>query len=77
MFAVNPAYRGKGKGTELLNALISRARMECIRYITLEVREENQSARKFYKGRGFVEVSTLRGYYSDGGNGIRMDLFVS
>ena len=77
MFAVNPAYRGRGKGSELLSALINRARMERIRYITLEVREENLSARKFYRGKGFVEISTLRGYYSDGGNGIRMDLFVS
>ena len=77
MFAVHPTYRGQGKGRELLDALITRARMQRIRYITLEVREENLPARKFYKGKGFVEVSTLRGYYSDGGNGIRMDLFIS
>lgn len=77
MFAMHPNYRGRGKGTELLNALMTRARMEGIRYITLEVREENLSARKFYKGKGFIEVGTLEGYYSDGGSAIRMDLFLS
>ena len=77
MFAMHPNYRGRGKGTELLNALMTRARMEGIRYITLEVREENISARKFYKGKGFIEVGTLERYYSDGGSAIRMDLFLS
>ena len=77
MFAMHPNYRGRGKGTELLNALMTRARMEGIRYITLEVREENLSARKFYKGKGFIEVGTLERYSSDGGSAIRMDLFLS
>lgn len=77
MFAMHPNYRGRGKGTELLNALITRSRMEGIRYITLEVREENLSARKFYKGKGFIEVGILERYYSDGGSAIRMDLFLS
>ncbi len=77
MFAMHPNYRGRGKGTELLNALMTRARMEGIRYITLEVREENLSARKFYKGKGFIEVGTLERYYSDGGSAVRMDLFLS
>ena len=77
MFAMHPNYRGRGKGTELLNALMTRARMEGLRYITLEVREENLSARKFYKGKGFIEVGTLERYYSDGGSAIRMDLFLS
>ena len=77
MFAVHPSYRGQGKGRELIDAMVTKARMLRIRYITLEVREENVSARKFYRGKGFVEVSTLRRYYSDGGNAIRMDLFIS
>ena len=77
MFAVHPSYRGQGKGRELIDAMVTKARMLRMRYITLEVREENVSARKFYRGKGFVEVSTLRRYYSDGGNGIRMDLFIS
>ena len=77
MFAMHPNYRGRGKGTELLNALITRSRIEGRRYITLEVRDENLSARKFYKGKGFIEVGTLERYYSDGGSAIRMDLFLS
>ncbi len=77
MFAVHPMYRGRGKGTELIDAMISRARMDGIRYITLEVRQENLSARKLYKGKGFIEVGTLERYYSDGGSAVRMDLFLS
>ena len=77
MFAMHPDYRGKGKGSELLNALVTRARMEGMRYITLEVRQENLSARKFYKGRGFIEVGTYDRYYSDEGSAVRMDLFIS
>lgn len=77
MFAVHPQYRGRGLGTELMDALILRARMEGLRYITLEVREENISSRKFYKGRGFIELEVLNRYYSDGGNGIRMDLILN
>lgn len=77
MFAVHPSFRGRGKGTELMDALIRRARMEGLRYITLEVRQENLPARKFYKGKGFFEVGTLDRYYSDGGSAVRMDLFLS
>lgn len=77
MFAVHPTYRGRGLGSELLDALILRCRMEGLRYITLEVREENQSSRKFYRGKGFIELDTLERYYSDGGNGIRMDLILN
>ena len=77
MFAMHPDYRGRGKGTELLNALITRCRMYGVRYITLEVREENLPSRKFYKGKGFVETGLLEHYYSDGRNAVRMDLFLS
>ena len=77
MFAMHPDYRGRGKGSELINALITRARMEGMRYITLEVRQENVPSRKFYKGRGFIEVGTLERYYSDGGSAVRMDLLLS
>ena len=77
LFAMDPTYQGKGKGRELLEALIRQARMERIRYITLEVRAENTRAKMFYKKHGFIELETMPCYYSNGGDAIRMDLFLS
>ena len=77
LFAMDPMHQGKGKGRELLEALIRQARMERIRYITLEVRAENARAKMFYKKHGFIELDTLPCYYSNGGDAIRMDLFLA
>ena len=77
LFAMDPSSQGRGRGTELLNGLIRQARMERIRYITLEVRAENARARSFYRKHGFIELETLHCYYSNGGDAIRMDLFLA
>ena len=77
LLAVLPGYRGRGKGSELIDSMIIRARMEGIRYLTLEVRVENEKARKFYRGKGFAEIEVLDHYYSNGGSAVRMDLFLS
>ena len=39
---------------------------------TLEVRTSNESARRFYRRNGFMETDILRGFYRDGGDGVRM-----
>ena len=77
LFAMDTNVQGRGKGTELLNALIGQARMERVRYLTLEVRAENARARSFYKRHGFIELETLPCYYSNGGDAVRMDLFLA
>lgn len=77
LFAMDPTYQSRGKGSELLDALIRQARMERIRYITLEVRAENVRAKTFYKKHGFIELETMPHYYSNGGDAIRMDLFLA
>lgn len=76
LFAMDPLWQGKGKGTELLEALRRQAIMERIRYITLEVRAENVRARSFYRKHGFMDLDTMYGYYNDGGDAVRMDLFI-
>jgi len=73
LFAVSPEYRGKGVGRQLLDSFRIRARMEGVVSITLEVRDTNIKARKFYKLNGFMETTLLPDYYQDGGEGIRMD----
>ena len=77
LFAMDTSVQGRGKGSELLDALIMQARMDRIRYITLEVRAENSRARSFYKKHGFMELDTMPYYYNDGGDAIRMNLFLS
>jgi len=51
--------------TELIGALIQRARQEGAAAILLEVRESNRAARRLYRKQGFAEVGRRRGYYRD------------
>ena len=72
LFGVLPQYRGRGIGKQLLDALRMKAMMEGFISITLEVRTSNESARRFYRRNGFMETDILRGFYRDGGDGVRM-----
>lgn len=63
--AVLPSYRRRGIAAELLNALISYARLKGIRAIFLEVRKSNLPALSLYRDRlGFQVIGTRRGFYS-------------
>lgn len=77
LFAIDRGFQGHGKGGELLDSLIMQARMERMRYITLEVRAENARARTFYRKHGFIELETIPHYYNNGGDAVRMDLFLA
>ncbi|MGA7081289.1 MAG: ribosomal protein S18-alanine N-acetyltransferase [Terriglobales bacterium] len=55
----------RGIGTELVGALIERARSKAVAAILLEVRESNVAARGLYEKRGFREVGRRRTYYAD------------
>ena len=72
LLGVLPEYRGKGVGKQLLDALRMKAMAEGQISITLEVRTTNMDARRFYKRNGFIETDILKGYYRDGGDGVRM-----
>lgn len=73
MFAIESVYRNKGIGHMILNKFRFKALMEGITRITLEVRFENTSARRFYMRNGFSETAFLDSYYRDKGIGVRMD----
>ncbi len=55
----------RGIGSELIKALMKRARNQAATAILLEVRESNLAARGLYEKRGFREVGRRRSYYAD------------
>ena len=65
--AVEPERRGEAFGEEMLLQLLDTAIAEGASWMTLEVRESNESAQRLYRKYGFTTVSTRRGYYSDNG----------
>ena len=57
--------RGRGIGTLLMSELISRARMLGVKYMTLEVRDNNENAIKLYKSFGFTVEGIRKKYYNN------------
>ena len=68
------SHRGKGIGGLLLEQAIKdcEAQEEPVEFLTLEVRESNETAKAFYQKRGFEAVTKKKGYYSDGEDAIYM-----
>lgn len=62
---VDPDYRGKKIGEQLLIALLDEAQRRHARRSTLEVRETNFVAQNLYRKYGFVPAAIRRGYYTD------------
>jgi ribosomal-protein-alanine N-acetyltransferase len=66
-FAVRPAYRRVGVGSQMVAKLISKLSSHRRTRITLEVRETNLPAQLFFRAQAFLAVRVLRGYYEDTG----------
>src|SRR5690348_5706429 len=66
-FAVYPACRRYGVGTQMVAKLISKLSTHRRTRITLEVRETNLAAQLFFRAQGFRAVRVLRAYYEDSG----------
>lgn len=62
--AVDPAAQGRGVGTALLRAAMSRARLCGARTMWLDVAEDNAPARALYARAGFAETGRRPGYYA-------------
>lgn len=69
---VDPKYRRAGIGREMLDQLITWARMRKAPAIFLEVREGNVEASPLYESAGFEPISTRSNYYSLGVNAVIM-----
>lgn len=71
---VKEGYRGKGIGTELIQALCDMFVVNGLKYARLEVRQSNKRAQKLYRSLGFVPCWTEKKYYSDGEDGMVMKM---
>jgi ribosomal-protein-alanine N-acetyltransferase len=66
-FAVDPKWRRKGIGSQMVVALLQMARPLGARQATLEVRLSNLAARHLYEKFSFRPVGIRPRYYSDNG----------
>ena len=63
--AVDPAHRGRGAATMLLERIFELTADDAQRGYTLEVRVSNAAAIALYERLGFTERGLRRGYYTD------------
>jgi ribosomal-protein-alanine N-acetyltransferase len=61
--AVHPDARHQGVAQELLNDLLATCQETRIVRVTLEVRESNEIARKFYYKNRFIDIAIRKNYY--------------
>ena len=61
--AVSPAFRKRGFGMALVQALQREGEKRGLSFLTLEVRVGNREARRLYERAGFREVGLRPGYY--------------
>ena len=64
-FAVAPQYRRRGIGQRMIHKLATKLSSHRRSRITLEVRETNIDAQRFFKAQEFKATRVLRGYYED------------
>ncbi len=63
--AVDPDQRGRKVGTRLLLSMMQRALFRGINRMTLEVRQSNDIAQRFYRRYGFRVQGIRANYYTD------------
>lgn len=62
--AVVPELRGRGLGTQLLEAVIAQAAHLGASVVTLEVRASNKPALQLYQSAGFKQEGVRKNYYT-------------
>ena len=70
--AVDPAARGRGAASALMESTLRRLRRRGVARIGLVVKATNHAARAFYERYGFERVRKAPRYYEDGADGWRM-----
>ena len=63
--AVLPELRGRGLGTQLLEAITHEAGRLGAAILTLEVRQSNDAARRLYERAGFYQDGVRKNYYTN------------
>lgn len=61
--AVFDRFRRRGVATALIGSLLAYAAEHSLSFITLEVRESNTGAQKFYETMGFVPIGVRKNFY--------------
>ena len=64
--AVHPDYQGQGVGKELLKNIDDYCHEHDLHKILLEVRRDNENARRLYLGMGYEAVGIRKDYYGPG-----------
>ena len=64
LLAVEPEYRRRGVGRNLVRWLEKSAKVAGAGFVSLEVRASNHRALRFYAELGYQETGMLPGYYS-------------
>ena len=64
--AVHPLHQRKGLGRFLLTDLIKRSKSLQTTHLHLEVKNNNEPAKAFYKSMGFKTVGNRSNFYKDG-----------
>jgi ribosomal-protein-alanine N-acetyltransferase len=70
--AVAPRHRRKGIARSLIESTLRRLQRRGVNRVSLTVKIGNDSARALYEEYGFVKTRTVRAYYEDGADGMRM-----
>ncbi|REJ08084.1 ribosomal-protein-alanine N-acetyltransferase [Microbacterium bovistercoris] len=70
--ALDPAFRGQGRGRRMLRLLLDQARERGARETFLEVRDDNEAAQRLYLSEGFIEIGRRPRYYKGGIDAIIM-----
>lgn len=63
--AIDPEYRGRRYGAELLKFVLDQMQQVGVESFTLEVRESNEVAIRLYESFGFVTMGVRKKYYTD------------
>ena len=72
--AVDPAERGKGAASVMMESTLRRLRRRAVPRLFLMVRLTNTAARAFYEKYGFRKLRSVREYYEDGEDGLLMSV---
>ena len=72
LLAVQPLHRRRGVGRALVDWLIDSARTAGIASVHLELRADNEAARRFYRRLGFSETVLIPRYYDGREAAMRM-----
>jgi ribosomal-protein-alanine acetyltransferase len=72
LLAVAPEHRRQGVGSQLMCWLTTTAIEAGIFRINLEVRTQNDAARRFYERLGFDQLGVVQGYYQGREAALRM-----